>query len=211
MLVTTPNYEVLRMIHTARRLFTHSGSDRSGRDLSAEKKQDISRRFAVCYKLLMEKFKEDGEPQEYTKLKDRMLAYQNELYSLGIRDFQVAQFDEDEHEHTNEEEVSHVHVNRRGVAENFLDDVDIPYKILHMTFTVMIAFLPAVLLNFPVGMVANLYAERKRVKALAGSKVKIHAQDVLLSEKVMLCMVRVSEASRERSKPREKRASNTIY
>ena len=53
-----------------------------------------------------------------------------------------------------------------------------------LAFTIAVAFVPAFLLNFPVGLFANVYAERKRKKALAASKVKIEATDVLLSEKV---------------------------
>jgi len=55
-LVVTPTYEDLRMVHTARRLFM----DR-GQVITAAKRQDLSRRFAVCYKLLLDKFEREGE------------------------------------------------------------------------------------------------------------------------------------------------------
>lgn len=46
-------------------------------------------------------------------------------------------------------------------------------------------------LNLPVGLFARIYAESKRKKALKASRVKIQANDVMLSEKVVLCIVLV--------------------
>ena len=68
------------MIHTCRRLYTEK--EESVKITTAER-QDLSRRFAICYKLLLEKFKAEKEPpKEYTLLKERVLNYQNEVSEL---------------------------------------------------------------------------------------------------------------------------------
>jgi glycerol-3-phosphate O-acyltransferase/dihydroxyacetone phosphate acyltransferase len=55
----------------------------------------------------------------------------------------------------------------------------------------LLAGIPAIFLNLPVGLIARLYAERRRKKALANSKVKITAEDVLMTEKILICIVLV--------------------
>jgi glycerol-3-phosphate O-acyltransferase/dihydroxyacetone phosphate acyltransferase len=55
----------------------------------------------------------------------------------------------------------------------------------------LLAALPTILLNFPVGIIARLYANRRRKAALANSKVKVKGLDVVLSEKVVICIVLV--------------------
>ena len=142
------------------------------------------------------------QPEEYTKLKKRILEYQEELYQLGIRDFQVPQLssvftEADAHnasigsnrKNGGRGSVTSLRTPTMDETESFLDDIALPYKVTHMLFTILVAFVPAFLLNFPVGLLANLYAERRRKKALKASKVKIEGKDVLLSEKVILCMV----------------------
>jgi len=76
-------------------------------------------------------------------------------------------------------------------AEEFVSYMKIPYQIGHMLFVILIALVPAVFLNLPIGLLARIYANKKRRTALAGSKVKVKAYDVMLSEKVMFCIVMV--------------------
>ena len=67
----------------------------------------------------------------------------------------------------------------------------IPFRILRVLVTIMLAFLPTLVLNLPVGGLARIYAEYKRKKALSRSKVKIHARDVVMSEKIIFSIVMV--------------------
>ena len=76
-------------------------------------------------------------------------------------------------------------------TEEMINDVRIPYRILHMMVTIFLALIPTILLNLPIGSLSSLYAEMKRKKALANSKVKVKGVDVLLSEKVLFCIVMV--------------------
>jgi glycerol-3-phosphate O-acyltransferase/dihydroxyacetone phosphate acyltransferase len=99
------------------------------------------------------------------------------LSELGIRDYQVPGLRRERR------------TNVDGDAA--LREMRLPYRILTMLFVMALAFLPALFLNFPVGLIANIYSEARRKKALAGSKVKIKALDVILSEKVVLCIVLV--------------------
>jgi glycerol-3-phosphate O-acyltransferase/dihydroxyacetone phosphate acyltransferase len=50
--------------------------------------------------------------------------------------------------------------------------------IVHLLLLLALAAIPVLLLNLPVGMLAGLYAESRRKKALAASKVKIRGYDV---------------------------------
>ena len=81
----------------------------------------------------------------------------------------------------------HYYVN----GDTALREMRLPYRIITLLFSIALAFLPALFLNLPVGLVASIYAEARRKKALAGSKVKIKGFDVILSEKVVLCIVLV--------------------
>lgn len=49
--------------------------------------------------------------------------------------------------------------------------------------------MPILFLNLPVSVLAGMYAERRRKSALAKSKVKIRGFDVMLTEKVVFCLV----------------------
>ena len=55
----------------------------------------------------------------------------------------------------------------------------------------LLAAIPAVFLNLPVGVLAGLYSERRREKALKKSKVKVRAFDVMLTEKIVFCIVAI--------------------
>ena len=52
-IVSAPDYETMQMIHTARRLYQE-------KQLHAQEKQDLSRRFAEAYKLLL--LRTEGQP-----------------------------------------------------------------------------------------------------------------------------------------------------
>jgi len=63
--------------------------------------------------------------------------------------------------------------------------------IIHLIFIIVLAALPALLLNLPVGLASRVFANRRRKTALAASKVKIKGYDVMLSERVLCCIVLV--------------------
>ena len=63
--------------------------------------------------------------------------------------------------------------------------------IIHLLFIIILAALPALLLNLPVGLASRLWSNFRRKKALAESKVKIKGYDVMLSERVLCCIVLV--------------------
>jgi glycerol-3-phosphate O-acyltransferase/dihydroxyacetone phosphate acyltransferase len=88
-IVSVPDYEKLQMILAARRLYMQDVN------ITAEKRQDMGRRFAEGYKRIMLQAKGDP-PQEWLSLQNRILAYQKELNELGIRDYQVAGLDHEE-------------------------------------------------------------------------------------------------------------------
>lgn len=108
-------------------------------------------------------------------LQTRLKAYRRELRDLGLRDYQVAGLDRDEHDKT----------------EEIATDVRVVYKIFHLLIILILTALPNLFLNLPVRILADIYAERRRAKALAKSKVKIHGYDVMLTEKLTFCIVAV--------------------
>lgn len=114
-------------------------------------------------------------------LQERLIAYQNELSELGIRDYQVLGLDREKD----------VLLDKDVEADDVLREIRLPYQIAHVLCLMLLAAIPAIFLNLPVGLIARLYAEQRRKKALARSKVKINARDVMLSEKVVLCIVLV--------------------
>lgn len=63
--------------------------------------------------------------------------------------------------------------------------------IFHLLFLSVLAAPPALLLNMPVGLAARIYSNRRRIVALEQSKVKIKGYDVMLSERVLACIVLV--------------------
>ena len=117
------------------------------------------------------------------------------MEDLGIKDYQVPTLDVT-HDTLEDAPVSKL---TRSLSmsldekqtEIMMQDVGVPYRIAHMMFTIFLALIPAVLLNLPIGLLSNIYAEAKRKKALANSTVKIKGMDVLLSEKVIFCIVMV--------------------
>eukprot|EP00543_Licmophora_paradoxa_P001221 CAMPEP_0202449092 /NCGR_PEP_ID=MMETSP1360-20130828/7852_1 /ASSEMBLY_ACC=CAM_ASM_000848 /TAXON_ID=515479 /ORGANISM="Licmophora paradoxa, Strain CCMP2313" /LENGTH=698 /DNA_ID=CAMNT_0049066911 /DNA_START=78 /DNA_END=2174 /DNA_ORIENTATION=+ len=172
-IVTTPDYDSLQLIHTARRLYQR-------KELEASQKQDLSRRFAEGYKQLVLAVGGDP-PEEFVELQNRLEAYQRELTELGIRDYQVSGLDREKD----------ILLDSDARPDDVLREIRLPYQIAHVLVLMLLAALPAIFLNLPVGLIARLYAESRRKKALAKSKVKIRAYDVMLSEKVVLCIVLV--------------------
>ena len=177
-LVSTPDYETLEMIHTCRRLWQYKKGT-----LEAAEKQDLTRRFAQGYQLLLQ---HPDPPAEWQALYQRVCEYRQALKELGLRDYQVPALTE-----------QHMERDVLSVKDTWqhpsmvLQVLHYTYQTLHLLFLIAVAAIPFVLINFPVGILAGLYAERRRKRALAKSKVKINAYDVMLTEKVLFCIVAV--------------------
>lgn len=114
-------------------------------------------------------------------LQRRLVAYQKELRELGIRDYQVPGLDRDK---------TDIHLEDID-GDLVLKEMRVPYQIVHLLILLFLAAIPTLLLNFPVGVLAGIYAEKRRKKALARSKVKIRGFDVMLTEKVVFCIVAI--------------------
>jgi glycerol-3-phosphate O-acyltransferase / dihydroxyacetone phosphate acyltransferase len=177
-IVSAPDYETLELIHTARRLYQR----RKGQ-LDSQEKQDLSRRFVQGYKRLLEMH--DGNvPEEWLQLQQRINDYRTELKELGLKDYQVPSLTE---EHLDDEtEVD---------ADKVLSDLQVPYHIVHFFIVLCIAAVPVLLLNLPVRLMADFYAEKRRKKALANSKVKIRGIDVSFSANYFILVSRQSHVS----------------
>lgn len=80
-IVTAPDYNILQLIFTARRLF-----QRSGVRLSAKETQDLNRRFAEGYKILSTL---PTASEDLDDLHKKLEEYNNTLKIMGLKDHQV--------------------------------------------------------------------------------------------------------------------------
>lgn len=115
-------------------------------------------------------------PRRWLDLRDRLNAYQQELKDLGIKDYQVPGLDREKYDID---------------GDTVMREMRLPYQICHFLLLLFLAGIPVIFLNLPVGILANLYAERRRKIALAKSKVKVRGMDVKLTEKILFCIVMV--------------------
>jgi glycerol-3-phosphate O-acyltransferase / dihydroxyacetone phosphate acyltransferase len=177
-ILSAPDYETLELIHTARRLYQRK---RFG-SMETVERQNLTRRFVEGYKRLL--LMADGNPpREWQELQDRISAYRNELKDLGIKDYQVPALTEEHLDETLDIE----NVN----GDKLIQFLQIVYNIAQKLSLGIVSAIPVLLLNLPVSVMAGLYSESRRKKALAHSKVKIKGFDVMLTEKVLFCLVMV--------------------
>ena len=167
-IVTMPDYESLQLVQTARRLYQRNSL------VDGKEKQDLLRRFAVGYKVLAS-LTNDNPPQIWIDLNEGMAAYRRELRELGLRDYQVIGLDRDKENDERKPAIS------KGIR--------IVYRIVHLLVLTALSAIPNIFLNLPVRIMADIWAERRRQKALARSKVKLHGYDVMLTEKIIFCIV----------------------
>jgi glycerol-3-phosphate O-acyltransferase / dihydroxyacetone phosphate acyltransferase len=171
-IVSAPDYETLQVIHTARRLYQRKGQ------METKEKQDLNRRFAEGYKRLL--LMTDGKPpKEWIDIQDRLVAYHRELADLGIRDYQVPAL--------NHGEMS----GDADARDSVLGYMDAFYKILQLLLLLVLAAVPTLFINLPIGVLAGMYSESRRKVLLARSKVKVRAFDVVLTEKILFCIVMI--------------------
>ncbi|GAB5034484.1 glycerol-3-phosphate o-acyltransferase [Nannochloropsis oceanica] len=132
---------------------------------SPQEKMDLNRRFAEGYKILMNKYG-DHRPAALVELERRLNDYQKTLHTLGLRDYQVPTLEQD-------------------------DYLKLCYTIAHLFLVLTLAMMPSLVLNAPVGLIARIVSSREQKKALAASRVKIEARDVVMSKKITLSIVLV--------------------
>jgi len=166
-IVTTPDYRTLRLIYAARRLFVR-------RDISSQQKQDMNRRFASGYHLLIQR---ENPPPQLAELQQQLAVYQDELSDLGIKDYQVPTLGH----------ISDVNYD----PDELLEKMRVPWKMAHLFLAMALASLPFLVFNMPVGLAARYYGKIRQRKALAESSVKVKGNDVRLSEMVKLTIVLV--------------------
>jgi len=77
------------------------------------------------------------------------------------------------------------------VGDTALREMRLPFRIAELLLLLLVSALPALFLNLPVGIIARYWALYRREKAVAASSVKVKGMDVMLSEKVVLCIVLV--------------------
>jgi glycerol-3-phosphate O-acyltransferase / dihydroxyacetone phosphate acyltransferase len=160
-IITAPNYEELKLIHTARRLYQKA----SVRMMSTKQRQDLARRFASAYRLLKERFGEDL-PDDLRDLQQRVERYQEHLDELGLRDYQV-------------------------VSNQEMDFSRMLFIFMHGAFILALASVPSIILNAPVGFAASYWSFQQAQKDLKASRVKVAARDVMLSKKIVFSFVAV--------------------
>ena len=172
-IVSAPDYETLQVIHTARRLYQRKGQ------METKEKQDLNRRFAEGYKRLL--LMTDGKPpKEWIDIQDRLIAYHRDLADLGIRDYQVPSLNHGE-----------IHGDTAVDADTVLGYMDAFYQILHLVYVLLLALVPTLFINLPIGVLAGMYSESRRKVLLERSKVKVRAYDVVLTEKILFCIVMI--------------------
>jgi glycerol-3-phosphate O-acyltransferase/dihydroxyacetone phosphate acyltransferase len=82
-------------------------------------------------------------------------------------------------------------ISEKENGEEIITDIRIGYRIAHLMVLLLLSAVPNIFLNLPVRILADVYAERRRQKALQKSKVKIYGYDVMLTEKLVFCIVAV--------------------
>lgn len=161
-IVTAHDYGDLKLVHTVRRLHQRSATSMSTKD-----KQDLARRWSEAYKVLKERYKDSGFPEDIQSVLTKVKDYQDALDQWGLRDYQL----------------QHTHLQ--------LSYSKMLYIFLHGLVVLSLASIPSLILNFPVGVAANYWAYREAKKDLKASRVKLAARDVLLSKKIIFSLAAV--------------------
>ena len=105
-------------------------------------------------------------PSDLLILQKKLEEYQDELTLWGLKDYQIG------------------HLEQLSFSKMF-------YSFFHGAMVMTLATIPALILNAPVGLAASYWAFSEAKKDLKNSRVKLAARDVLLSKKIMFCLVGV--------------------
>eukprot|EP00602_Paraphysomonas_sp_CaronLab_P007148 CAMPEP_0185032692 /NCGR_PEP_ID=MMETSP1103-20130426/20972_1 /TAXON_ID=36769 /ORGANISM="Paraphysomonas bandaiensis, Strain Caron Lab Isolate" /LENGTH=564 /DNA_ID=CAMNT_0027568675 /DNA_START=349 /DNA_END=2043 /DNA_ORIENTATION=- len=162
-LVTARDYNELKLLHTARRLYQNPT-----KVISTQEKQNLARRFSVGFSIIRDKHGEGSEktlPNDIEKVRKRLAEYQASLDEWGLRDYQI-----------------------NALGTPFASQLQ---TFFHALLVWILAVIPSLVLNAPVGFAAHYWAHREAKKDLKNSRVKLHARDVLLSKKILFSLVAV--------------------
>jgi len=99
-------------------------------------------------------------------VRTELLSYMSSLKELGLRDHQVMQ------------------IQWWGVDHLF-------GRLAYVTLMLGLGAIPQLMFNLPVGLVARAFAATEQKKALKASSVKLAARDVLMSYKIIYCLMLV--------------------
>lgn len=165
-LVTAPDYKELQLLAAARRLYQDPT-----KVTSIKCKQDLARRFSMGFAILRKKYMANGKgykemPQDIQDVAAKLDDYLTVLHKWGLRDYQVSTLDEPNPAH-------HYHT------------------FVHALMVMLLASIPTLFLNLPVGVLVGIIAHREAKEDLKKSRVKLHARDVLLSKKILYSIVAV--------------------
>lgn len=165
-LVTAPDYKELQLLAAARRLYQDPT-----KVTSIKSKQDLARRFSMGFSILRKQRKATGKgykemPEDIQDVAAKLTEYLAVLHKWGLRDYQVSTLDEPNPAH-------HYHT------------------FFHALMVMLLASIPTLFLNLPVGVLVGIVARREAKEDLKKSRVKLHARDVLLSKKMLYSIVAV--------------------
>lgn len=177
-IVPATSFEELQLIHVTRRLWL--GPAKEFQELDPAVRQDLDRRFAFGIQRILKSVSaspaagENGgnggersaRQREVEVLIGRLVAYDQQLKRLGLKDSQVQTLE------------------RAPVFATL-------FTLGHMLTMLCVSSLPSLILNLPVGIAAMAWAKYCQRAAFAASKVKVNALDVVLSEKIKFAIVAV--------------------
>ncbi|KNC79327.1 hypothetical protein SARC_08276 [Sphaeroforma arctica JP610] len=163
--VQTPDHEALVVVHYLRRLYVPVG-----RHITPYEYHELNQRFSKAYAKM-------DELPFFADLKATVLEYRRDLKIAGITDSQVAKMQ------------TAVQMGKKRKA--FYEMIE---QGLLLT-SYLLAYLPGFLLAFPAGFIVETVAANKQQEALRTSDVKIKANDVVASWKVLTGMIVVPALS----------------
>lgn len=140
------------------------GSSRGAADDGTTRAEDRAEEADVATELA--ELKAVLRERELSELVRRLRRYDQELRRLGLRDSQVPT------------------LQRAPIGQTL-------FTMGHMLVMLLIASLPSVVLNAPVGVAAVIWAKWRQRAAVRSSSVKVTGHDVVLSEKMKFAMVGV--------------------
>nr|CCA23410.1 glycerol3phosphate Oacyltransferase putative [Albugo laibachii Nc14] len=136
---------------------------RSGIRLSAAETQDLNRRFAEGYKVLSVL---PHASKDLDILRKNLQEYHDTLRVMGLKDHQVPYI-------------------------AWWTYRDVIGSAMYGFLIFALASIPSFVLNVPVGIMARYISRREQQKALASSKVKVTARDVILSKKIVFSSIAI--------------------
>jgi len=162
-----PTWHQLELMQMFRRLYLDTSQNQG---ITMEDQQTIVRSFQVGYEQVQER-------PDVVKVREHVQRYQNLLKQYGLQDHQVAK--RISREHDGGDTIDTTHVLELLVTRSMI------------SAAYAFSFLPGIILAAPCILITKYVAKKKQAEALAKSSVKIKAQDVIATWKIMigLCLI----------------------